>query len=351
MSTLSAAGQNAISDQGSSWYRRLRNGRTLLPGVVAAVAVAAPAIALGSVAPLVGAPVLALAIGAALAAVRRPPPAARAGLAWSSRTVLQAAVVALGGTLSLARVGSVGLDTLPVMLTTLTAALGVAALGGRAMGVPGRLRTLVGAGTGICGASAIAAVTGVIAATEVEVAYAMTTIFAFNIAAVLLFPLLGHALGMSQGGFGLWAGTAVNDTSSVVAVGYAFGTPAGVDAVVVKLTRTTMIVPVVAALALRARRRGGRAPGVSWRRVTPWFLVWFALAATARTAGLLPGRVLDALGPLAAALITVALAAIGLSIRLGDLRGAGHRPLVLGAMTWLAVAVTGLAAQRLLGRW
>jgi MFS family permease len=157
-----------------------------------------------------------------------------------------------------------GLRTLPVMLGTVTAALVVAVLVGRALGILGTLRTVVGVGTGICGAAAIAAVSGVIEASEVDIAYAMSTIFVFNLIAVLLFPPIGHLLGLSQGGFGLWPGTAVNDTSSVVATGYAFGHAAGIQSVIVKLTRRTMIIPVVAVLGVLARRgvrQRGAGPG------------------------------------------------------------------------------------------
>ena len=318
--------------------------------MLAALAVAGCALALGQVIPLVGAPVLALAIGIGIAAIRRPAESVRPGIRWSGKYVLQSAIVVLGLTLSLARVASVGIVTLPVMLGTLSAALGVALLAGRALGIPGNLRTLVGVGTGICGASAIAAVSGVIEASEVDIAYAMSTIFVFNLLAVLLFPPIGHLLGLSQNGFGLWAGTAVNDTSSVVATGYAYGHIAGVHSVIVKLTRTTMIIPVVAVLGVIARRREtGRT--VRWHTVVPWFLVWFVGAALLESVGLVPAAWHAPLANLALVLITVALASIGLSTHLGDMRRAGYRPLLLGTLTWATVAVTGLLLQFAVGSW
>ncbi len=124
----------------------------------------------------------------------------------------------------------------------------------RALGISGNLRTLVGIGTGICRASAIAAPAGVIEAWGIEIAFAMSTVFVINLTAVLIFPPSGHLLGLTQSGFGLWAGTAVNDTFSVVATGYAFGHAAGVHSVIVKLTRTTIIIPAIAALGFVARR-------------------------------------------------------------------------------------------------
>ena len=316
---------------------RVRHG--LGPGLVAAGALAAVALALARLVPLAGAPVLALALGIALASARAPAPALRPGLAFAARTVLQVGIVLLGATLSLGQVLSVGAATLPVMLGTLAAALAVAALAGRRLGVGDPVRTLIGVGTGICGASAIAAVSGIIGAAEAEIAYAISTIFVFNLVAVLLFPLLGHALGLSQHAFGVWAGTAVNDTSSVAAAGYAYGKAAGTHAVLVKLTRTTAIVPIAAALALRHRR------GVRWIDIVPWFVLWFVAAAGLRSAGVVSTAAHDVLQQASTTAITLALAAVGLSTRVGDLRRAGARPLLLGTLVWASVAVTGLALQ------
>ena len=306
---------------------------------------------LGRLVPLVGPPVLALALGIAVASAR--PPAARLlpGINFTGKHVLQAAIVVLGATLSLSQVARVGSSTLPVMVGTLAVALLIALLAGRLLGIDGRVRTLIGVGTGICGASAIAAISGIIEATESEVAYAVSTIFVFNLVAVLLFPPLGHLLGLSQSAFGLWAGTAVNDTSSVVAASYAYGQTAGTHAVLVKLTRTTMIVPVAAALALYSARRSDRSNKTPWTRVVPWFLLWFLAAAALHTSGALPHVLNGAFQQLAVVLITLALGAIGLSTRLGDLRRAGPRPLLLGTLVWLGVATSSLVLQRLTGAW
>lgn len=327
-----------------------RSGRIqpgLVPGITAACAIAAAAYPLGRLVPVVGAPVFALALGIAIAGARRPAAALRPGLAFTGKYVLQAAVVALGATLGLGQVVTVGVSTLPVMIGTLAAALAVALLTGRVLGIDHRVRTLIGVGTGICGASAIAAVSGIVEASEAQIAYAVSTIFVFNLVAVVTFPPLGHLLGLSQSGFGLWAGTAVNDTSSVVAAAYAYGPTAGAHAVLVKLTRTTMIVPVAAALALGRRRSG--AGGRRWHAAVPWFLLWFLAGSALYTVGALPSAQVYALRDLAPLLIAVALAAIGLSTRLGDLRRAGARPLLAGALVWISVATTSLLLQRLTG--
>jgi uncharacterized integral membrane protein (TIGR00698 family) len=233
------------------------------------------------------------------------------------------------------------------MLGTLAVVLLAARVVGRALGVDSTMRTLVGVGTAICGASAIGAVSGIIAAAEAEIAYAISTIFAFNVVAVVLYPPLGHALGLGQPAFGLWAGTAVNDTSSVVAAAYAYGHTAGDVAVVTKLARTTMIVPIALALAVMHSRRSGGVPRHA-RTLVPMFLLWFLAAAALHTLGFVPQTASHAAAWTASVLITVALAAIGLSTRLADLRGTGLRPLALGTVLWAVVGVTGLLLQRAL---
>lgn len=334
----SAAEQLAARPQS----RFLRTPPPLLPGLVATLAVAAVAEPLGTLVPLVGAPVFAIALGAAAAALLGERPALQPGVAFASRTVLQGAIVVLGLSLSLTRVAAVGGASLPVMLGSLAAALLVAAVAGRLLRIGPVLRTLVGVGTGVCGASAIAAVSGVVEAADMEIAYAVSTIFAFNVVAVVLFPLLGHLLGLSSHAYGLWAGTAVNDTSSVVAAAYAYGHAAGAYAVIVKLTRTTMIIPIVLVLAgLRLRRTGERSSR-SLRRVVPWFLLWFVLAAAVNSMGLIGPSLGHDASRLGVALITVALAGVGLSTRFASLRSTGARPLLLGALVWASVATSSL---------
>jgi uncharacterized integral membrane protein (TIGR00698 family) len=264
--------------------------------------------------------------------------------------VLQLAIVVLGFGLSLPAVVRAGGASLPVMLGTLAVALGGAWLLGRLLRIPGGVRTLVGVGTAICGASAIAAVTAVVEVSEVDVAYAMGTIFTFNIVGVLLFPVLGHLLGLTQHSFGLWAGTAINDTSSVVAAAYAYGPAAGAYGVVVKLTRSLMIIPVCIGLSVRrARRPDQDGRSLPWRRMIPLFLVGFLAASAIDTAGLIPASWHAGLSDAGVFLIAVALSGIGLSLEPAKLRQAGPRPLLLGALLWALVAVSSLALQAATG--
>jgi uncharacterized integral membrane protein (TIGR00698 family) len=317
----------------------------LAPGLLLCAALAGVATVVGRFAPLLGAPVAGLVLGVLAAPATRRRPALRPGIAFGGSRVLQLAVVLLGSALSLREVAHVGADSLPVMLGTLAVCLAAAYLLGRALGVGRDLRTLIGVGTGICGASAIAAVSPVIRARGSDVAYAISTIFLFNILAVLAFPPLGHLLGLDQHAFGLFAGTAVNDTSSVVAAATTYGHAATDYAVVVKLTRTLMIIPICLALAALS---GARGSGPWWRRATrlvPWFLVGFVLVAALNSAGLIPAAVHAPLRAAATFLITVALTAIGLSTDLGGLRRAGMRPLLLGFALWLAVGTSSLLLQ------
>jgi uncharacterized integral membrane protein (TIGR00698 family) len=278
--------------------------------------------------------------------VRRPAPHAAPGISFASSVLLQLAIVLLGTTLALGQILRVGAKSLPVMLGTLAVALAGAAVVGRLLVVSPRLRALIGVGTGICGASAIAAIAGVIEATETEIAYAISTIFVFNVVAVVLFPALGHLFHLSQHGFGLWAGTAVNDTSSVVAAAYAFGHAAGSQAIVVKLTRTTLIVPIVLGLSARWPHESGGRP----RRLVPRFLVLFILASALDTAGLIGADARRALADAALALIIVALAGVGLAADVRGMRRTGTRPLLLGAILWVSVASVSLLLQALTGQ-
>jgi uncharacterized integral membrane protein (TIGR00698 family) len=363
--------------------------RAIAPGLALALGVAAVATVVGQYVPLVGSAVPGAVIGALIAVAVKPGARLAPGLKWASTFILQCSVVLLGAQLSVAEAARVGLSSLPVMLGTLAVCLGAAWLYGRVLGVPRDLRTLIGVGTGICGGSAIAAVSPVIEAASADVAYAISTIFLFNIAAVLAFPLLGHALGMSQQSFGLFAGTAVNDTSSVVATATTYGSAATSHAVVVKLVRTLMIIPICLGLAgLTARRTrtvsAGTGPAgtalagtgsassghlvadtpaanaAAWAaparmtpvrvlKLVPWFLIGFVVVAAVNSAGVIPAAAHGPLQHVSVFLVAVALSAIGLSVNVAALRKAGPKPLLLGALLWVTVAAASLGLQAVTG--
>lgn len=323
----------------------------LVPGLLLCAVIAAVATGASDFAPVVGAPVIAITLGVLGRLLLGPRKALEPGVAKAKGFLLQLAVVVLGSQLSLTEVVKVGTESLPVMLGTLVACLGVAYVVGRKLGIDGDLRTLIGVGTGVCGASAIAAISPIIEAKSNQIAYAVSTIFLFNVAAVVAFPPLGHALGMSQQSFGLFAGTAVNDTSSVVAAASAYGPAAANHAVVVKLVRTLMIIPIALGLAAVVRRRAIRAGGVergTWvnpLKLIPWFLVGFLLVAAANSVRLIPASSHGALSRGSLLLITTALVGIGLSIDVAELRRTGARPLLLGLILWVSVTGASLLLQ------
>lgn len=342
---------------------RTRSALDKVPGLSLAVAIAVVATVIGHLVPIIGGPVSGIVIGGALAVLLKPGDRLRPGIRTASRFILQLSVVVLGSQLSLAQITKVGLESLPVMLGTLGMCLFAAWLIGRQLGILGDLRTLIGVGTGVCGASAIAAVAPVIGAVSVDVAYAISTIFLFNMAAVLIFPAVGHLLGMSQHGFGLFAGTAINDTSSVVAAAATYGDSATNYAVVVKLVRTLMIIPICIGLAAWAGRRikaqenragepagsssdtGSRSPRVRVLQLIPWFLIGFIAIAGVNSLGWIPDGAHPGLSTVSVFLITVALSAIGLSTDLAGFKRSGLRPLALGASLWIIVSLTSLGLQ------
>lgn len=328
--------------------RLATRARQVTPGVLLCVAIAFAATLIGRAAPTVGAALPAVVIGVAITLRWRPGSIFLPGITFSSKFLLQCAVALLGSQLSLASIAEVGLESLPVMLTSLTVCLVAAFWVGRAMRVEGRLRTLIGVGTGICGASAIAAVAPVVGAASAEISYAISTIFLFNILAVVVFPILGHALDLTPHAFGLFAGTAVNDTSSVVAAASIYATSALAFAVVVKLVRTLMIIPISVGLAVVTERRQSNDVPLTARRIVgmvPWFLVGFLVLAVLNTVVPFAQETAEALTAVSVFLIAIALAGVGLSTDLGAIRRAGWRPLALGGVLWLVVTATTLATM------
>ncbi len=241
------------------------------PGLLLALLIALLALLLGHWQPLVGAPVFGIVLGILARNLFDPSRRFEPGIRFGGTRVLQWSIVVLGCGLSLSQVARTGLESLWVTLVTMSTAFLAAWLLGRLLGVPDHLKILIGVGTAICGGSAIAAVTPIIRPDDHDTAFAISTIFLFNLVAVLLFPLLGHLMHMSDLGFGLWAGTAINDTSSVVAAGYSYGHAAGDYATIVKLTRSMLIIPtcLVLAIVVTAREKRRQAAAGLHRTLQP----------------------------------------------------------------------------------
>ncbi len=338
-----------------------------LPGLVLSLAIAFAAWFLGQAVPFVGGPVFAILMGMALALVLKKRERIEAGVRFASKKILQAAVVLLGFGMNFAVVLETGKRSLPIILTTIAVALVVAYLLHRLLHVPGRISTLVGVGSAICGGSAIAATAPVIGADDEEVAQAISVIFFFNVLAAVTFPTLGGVLGFSTtsgDAFGIFAGTAINDTSSVTAAAstwdslYNLGSATLDMAVTVKLTRTLMIIPITLVLAFYGARKAGRdAPGggkVSFRKIFPFFILGFVLASVFTTiaTGLgVPAAFFAPFKTLSKFLIVMAMGAIGLNTNLVKLVRTGGRPLVMGFCCWVCITVTSLFVQYLMGIW
>ena len=304
--------------------------------------IAVPAWWLGRMFPVVGAPIFAILAGILLSFVPRPL-SLESGIRFSGKKILQYSIVFLGFSLDLGVVARVGAQSLVVMIFTLSAAFVTAWLVGKALRIDANTKVLIGVGTSICGGSAIAAVAPVIDADNKEVAFAISTIFLFNIVAVFVFPALGRLMRMSDSQFGLWAGTAINDTSSVVAAAFSYSDEAGRYATVVKLTRTLMIIPVTLLLAFSRKRSLDKKGGsIHFRRIFPWFVLGFLASSCVRTVALVPVTACTILNDVGKFGICVAMVAIGLNTRPRELVRNGMRPIILGLACWTAVAVTSL---------
>ncbi len=315
-------------------------------GILLSVSLGFIAWQLGNYVPLIGGAVLGILIGLLWRNIIGVSPVFTTGIKFCTRQILQWSIIFLGFGLSLNQVLSTGLSSLAVTLITLSAAFVSAYYIGKWLNLSAHISTMIGVGTAICGGSAIAAVAPIIQPKDNDLAMSISVIFLFNIIAVLIFPPLGHLMGLSDAGFGLWAGTAINDTSSVVAAGYSYSMAAGDIATIVKLTRATLIIPVCLTLVfIMARKSKANNQSLAFRKIFPWFILWFVVASTASSIGLVPSGALPYLNDIAHFLIVVALTAVGLSSDLRQLIKAGVKPLLLGLGVWFAVLSTSLIAQ------
>lgn len=327
-----------------------------LNGIVLSLFLALAAWELGSLFPIIGGPVFGIVLGIIINNTLGKPASTIKGITFTSKKILQWAIIVLGAGLSLNEVLKTGISSFSVMIFTILASFLTAYAVGKILGVPNKLKSLIGVGTAICGGSAIAAISPIIEADESEIAYSVSTIFLFNIIAVLIFPPLGHLLGFSDKAFGLWAGTAVNDTSSVVAAGYAFSNTAGVYATIVKLTRTTMIIPISIIFALitayKKKKESEKNTNVNYnlKKIFPWFILGFLFTSLLNTIGLFKGNSIVYINTVGKFMIIMALSAIGLNTNFKDMIKNGVKPMLLGLIVWFSVAVTSILVQLFTGQ-
>lgn len=278
----------------------------------------------------------------------------QSGITYTSKKILQYAVILLGFGMNLGDIFKTGSSSLPIILSTITTSLIVAFVLSKALKIPAKIATLIGVGSSICGGSAIAATAPVIEADDEEIAQAISVIFLFNILAALIFPTLGSMIGISSEGFGLFAGSAVNDTSSVTATAAAWdgihNTNTLQKATIVKLTRTLAIIPITLALAFKQTHNNEKSKSkVELKKIFPYFILFFVLASVITTVFNLPANITMPLKDLSKFFIIMAMAAIGLNTNLIKLIKSGSKPILLGFCCWTSITVVCLSMQLLLG--
>jgi len=297
---------------------------------------------------LLGASIIALFMGTIINSFFHPK-WIQPALKFTSKKILKAAIILLGASLSVSTILSVGKMTFFVMIFTFAMCFGAGFFIRKLFGLNWKLSNLISAGTGICGGSAVAAIAPVIDADDKDIAFAMSSTFLFDMVMIALYPLMGKALGMSDIAYGIWAGTSVNDTASVVASGYAFSEAAGDFATMVKLTRTIAIIPTVLVFAwigVRMKKKEMQATGdgkkVNMTKIIPWFIGGFLLLAIINSVGLIPAAVSGILKTASKFLMVTALAAIGLSTSITDFKNAGLKPMFYGITIDTLVTLTAL---------
>lgn len=333
------------------------------PGILLCLAIAIPSWFLGTAFPIVGGAVIAILAGMVLTLIIKNKGVLESGIKFTSKKVLQWAVVLLGFGMDLNVVLETGKQSLPIIVCTITISLVVAFLLNKVVKMPSKVATLIGVGSSICGGSAIAATAPVIDADEEEVAQSISVIFLFNVLAALLFPSFGQLIGFdttSGEAFGIFAGTAVNDMSSVTATAstwdgmFNLGTATLDKAVTVKMTRTLAIIPITLVLALiRTKKEKNSGAGqVNLKKIFPFFILFFIAASVITTIAVSRGvsaNVFDPLKTLSKFMIIMAMAAIGMNTNIVKLVKSGAKPILLGFCCWVSITGISLLLQHVMG--
>ena len=310
-------------------------------GILICLVIAVPAWLLGQRFEVVGGPVFAILIGMVIALFWKDQKSAKSGTTYTSKKILQLAVVLLGFGMNLSSVLQVGGQSLPIIVSTIATSLIVAFALYKALHMDSNISTLIGVGSSICGGSAIAAVAPVIDADENQTSLSLATIFILNAVALFVFPVIGHWLGMGQTQFGTWAAIAIHDTSSVVGAGAAYGEEALKVATTVKLTRALWIIPLSLVSALIFRQKGKKIQ-------IPWFIFWFVVAMLVNTYCNLPTQLTHGISVAARCGLSATLFLIGGGLSIEVIRKVGLKPLVLGIILWAVISVASLAVILLL---
>ena len=337
-----------------------------MKGLLLCLLIAVPAWFLGTAFPIIGGPVIAIILGMIVTLFIKDKSSVQDGINYSAKKILQYAVILLGFGLNLSVILDTGKQSLPIIICTIATSLILSYFLSKVMHIPARIATLVGVGSSICGGSAIAATAPVIDADDEEVAQAISVIFFFNVLAAVIFPHFGNFLGFDQTSgeaFGIFAGTAINDTSSVTAAAstwdnmFALGSATLDKAVTVKLTRTLAIIPITLVLALYRTKKEKSSSGssVSLKKIFPFFIIYFIVASIITTVATnvfgVSSEFFAPIKELSKFFIVVAMAAIGLNTNIMKLVKTGGKPIILGLCCWVGITAVSLILQHVLGIW
>ena len=336
-------------------------------GILLCLVIAIPSWFLGKIFPVVGGAVTAIIAGMIVTMFWHDKGKAEAGIKWTSKIILQTAVVLLGFGMNLGVIFQTGKQSLPIIICTITTSLIISWIMRKALKVPANTSILVGVGSSICGGSAIAATAPVIDADDDEIAQSIAVIFFFNVIAAIFFPVLGKAIGFDTihgDAFGIFAGTAINDTSSVTAAAstwdsmWNLGSETLNKAVTVKLTRTLAIIPITLGLSLimakKSAKEDVKTTKFSLKRAFPMFILYFVIAAIITTLCIHMGvsaEVFQPIKELSKFMIIMAMAAIGLNSNVIQLVKTGGKPIVVGASCWCGITIVSLIMQHIMKIW
>ena len=336
-------------------------------GILVCLAIAISSWLLGKMFPVIGGAVIAIIAGMIVTMFWDNKGKAEPGIKWTSRVILQTAVVLLGFGMNLGVIFQTGKQSLPIIICTITTSLIIAWILQKALKVPANTSILVGVGSSICGGSAIAAAAPVIGADDDEIAQSIAVIFFFNVLAAIFFPILGKAIGfdtVNGESFGIFAGTAINDTSSVTAAAstwdsmWNLGSETLNKAVTVKLTRTLAIIPITLGLSLiqakKSTKERKQTTKFSLKRAFPMFILYFVIAAIITTVCVHMGvdaGVFQPIKELSKFMIIMAMAAIGLNSNVIQLIKTGGKPIIVGASCWCGITVVSLIMQHVMKIW
>jgi len=333
--------------------------KKIFPGLLFTLLIGAFSMFISNIIPgdLLGSSVLALLLGMLLNPIIKKFSFLSDGIQFTSKRILKIGIILMGVTLSFSQILTVGKYALALMCFTLLTAFGGGYLLGRLFKVNWKLSSMLSTSTAICGGTAVATLGPAIEAEDRDIAYAISATFLFDLLTVIIFPWLGNLMGMTDTSYGLWVGTAVNDTSSVVAAGYGFSEAAGSFAVIVKLTRTLFIVPIVLIFSIIHARKKVK---LSQEQTTmqmekpklmnifPWFILLFIAMVAIKSTGWIPNPAVTSISMLSKLFMVMALAAIGLKTSLNEVKGVGWKPMLLGVLIDTSVVLVALGAQALL---